>query len=172
MSTLTIRRTAVVSSCGLYRYALRREFGAPPSPRVLFVMLNPSTADHAIDDPTIRKLVGFAVRWGCLAVDVVNLFAFRATSPAEMKRAWRKRDVDIVGPENDGHIDHNVRNASRVIVAWGRGGTLFGRDREVLARIRAAGFTPEALGVNGDGTPEHPLYVPYEATPRVYDGRR
>ena len=86
---------AVLSPCGAYRYLLTRRFG-PGKKLATFVMLNPSTADAERDDATIRKCVGFARSWGCAGLQVVNLFAFRATDPTDLRMA-----DDPVGPEND-----------------------------------------------------------------------
>jgi len=57
--------SAVLSDCGKYRYLLERDISMLNRGTVLFVMLNPSTADAENDDPTIRKCKGFADRLGC-----------------------------------------------------------------------------------------------------------
>src|SRR6185369_17379869 len=90
--------TAVISKCGKYRYSLRREWigGAGT---VCFIMLNPSTADASVDDPTIRRCIGFAQRWGYQILEVVNLYAYRATRPRDMFAA-----ADPVGPENEYYL--------------------------------------------------------------------
>lgn len=77
---------AGLSPCGLYRFWLTRCW-APAKPCALFIMLNPSTADHEQDDATIRKCIGFARRWGMGSIRVANLFAYRATKPDDLKRA-------------------------------------------------------------------------------------
>ncbi len=137
-----------------YRYTLRREL-APllPGPRVLFVMLNPSTATDDIDDPTIRRCIDFAKRWGCSSLSVVNLFAARATDPRELKRM-----DDPIGPDNDLTIMSEAARADTVVLAWGVHGAYLGRDQDVLVLLRP--LKPRHLGLTKDGHPRHPLYVP------------
>src|SRR4051812_49823510 len=94
MTTLPLEDNAVISACGAYRYVLTRQVGGGVR-RATFIMLNPSTADASNDDPTIRRCIGFAQRWGCGQLAVLNLFAYRATDPADLKRA-----SEPVGPEN------------------------------------------------------------------------
>src|ERR1700691_893264 len=63
-----MRMGAVFSPCRRYRYALWREWGVlpgmPDKGYVLFVGLNPSTADETRDDATIRRCIAFAQAWG------------------------------------------------------------------------------------------------------------
>jgi hypothetical protein len=102
-----MKRTAIVSDCGRFRYHLRREWSAGST--LLFVMLNPSTADADVDDNTIRRCVGFGQAEGFGAVEVVNLFAFRATDPADLRRAGY-----LVGPDNDFHLQMATALAAHV----------------------------------------------------------
>ncbi|MCB9559623.1 MAG: DUF1643 domain-containing protein [Kofleriaceae bacterium] len=139
-----------------YRWRLWRRWAeAPPC---VFVMLNPSTADDRHDDPTIRRCVGFARAWGFGGVEVVNLFALRATDPADLRAA-----AAPVGAGNDAAIAAAVARgrAGAIVVAWGVHGALHGRDREVAARL--APYRPRCLGVTRDGAPRHPLYVRADA---------
>ncbi len=106
------RSSAVLSPDGVYRYQLVREWDRA-RPRVAFLMLNPSTADATQNDPTIRKCIAFARSWGCGSLEVVNLFAFRATDPRELGRCGAR--VDPVGAENDGYILAAARRASVVV---------------------------------------------------------
>lgn len=151
---------ASFSSCGTYRYELRREW-AEDMPLACFVMLNPSTADASTDDPTIRKCIGFARRWGYGRIVVVNLFAFRATKPAVMRMA-----EDPVGPDNDEAIAQAALDADLVVCAWGQHGRFRGRDVAVM------GYLPprsHALRIAKNGAPYHPLYVPYSAMPIYFE---
>lgn len=142
--------TAVISRCGLYRYHLTRKWGR--GPYALLIMLNPSTADAMQDDPTIRRCISFAKREGCGALVVVNLFAFRSPSPADMKAA-----DDPVGPENDRYIRSAVAGAKGpIIAAWGAHGSYRGRDKAVRALVDAPMV---CLGLTKAGAPRHPLYV-------------
>jgi hypothetical protein len=145
------------------------------------MMLNPSTADAFDDDPTIRKCVGFAKRWGQGGIQVVNLYAYRATDPKELKLA-HARGVNVVGPENDQAIVDamRVRLGGKIVAAWGgkcrtpRRGLM--RDRTVLAVARCS-RVPNAYKRNpilclkrsaSTGFPWHPLYVSYETIPTPY----
>lgn len=156
--------SAVISGCGRYRYLLDRAWGNS-APVLLYVMLNPSTADAEIDDPTIRKCVGFAKRLGFERLRVANLYAFRATKPKALPMA-----DNPVGIENDAYLGHSIATAERVIVAWG-GHKLpirwrYSKARRVEDFLRVAGPNQllECLGTCGDGSPRHPLMLPY-ATP-------
>jgi hypothetical protein len=155
---MTQTNGGVLSSCERYRYSLAREWdrGTPP---LTFVMLNPSTADATLDDPTIGRCIGFAKDRGYGAVRVLNLFAFRATDPGEMMAA-----PDPVGPDNDQHIREAFVSAAEagapVIAAWGVNGVHGGRDATVRALATECGVTLMCLGTTKDGHPRHPLYVP------------
>lgn len=162
-----MKRAALVSEDGVFRYWLTREWspelGRAPR-RLCFVMLNPSTADASGDDPTIRKCVGFARLAGFNVVAVANLFAFRATDPKTLVNEDARRNLDVVGPDNDFHIHCEMREADLVIAAWGAAET-----RSINARIavvRAAaddlGKYLWCLGVTKSGAPRHPLMVAYK----------
>lgn len=148
-----ISSRAVMSACGLYRYRLWRDLGPGGAGTVLFVLLNPSTADSEQDDPTVRRCVGFAKSWGFARAELVNLFAFRSTSPNALATA-----VDPVGPENDFHLQDAARAAHRVVAAWGAHGTLDGRGDVVRGML--APFQPLTFGLTKNGQPRHPLYLP------------
>jgi hypothetical protein len=135
-----------------YRYQLRRRWD--DGPLVAFIGLNPSTADETHDDPTIRRCVGFAKRWGYSGLVMVNLFAFRATDPNDMRAA-----MDPIGPLNDRHLETVYWEAAMVVAAWGVNGAYRGRDREV-SRLMG---TMLALGLTRNGQPRHPLYVRADA---------
>jgi hypothetical protein len=159
----TSKRSAVISGDGKYRYHLWRRI-AEGGCIATFIMLNPSTADSLIDDPTIRKCIGFCRTWGFGELHVVNLFALRATDPADLRQAddpvgpynfdWIQRTVDItLNPAHSG-------GRGRVVFAWGTRGVYMGQDQIVLDWI-AKQCKPMCLGVTQDGHPRHPLYVPY-----------
>jgi len=152
-----VERTALFDATGVYRYRLGRVW-APLFPRrCAFLMLNPSTADERIDDPTIRRCIGFAQSWGYGALDILNIFAYRSTDPGVLDRV-----EDPVGPENDRHIREVVGNprCELVVAAWGVHGTCRNRNSEVLKIL------PEntmCLGFTKERHPKHPLYVPGDA---------
>lgn len=169
--TAQLRNGAVISADEKYRYRLWRTHahGAPDERRILFVMLNPSTADGLDDDPTIRKCRGFAKRFGCAGFDVVNLFAFRATD------AKRLRDAqDPVGPLNDGELDKALRRETywHRIAAWGgatKAKRIMEERRDWFVRTYALEIERGelmCLGETKDGNPRHPLMLSYD-TPLV-----
>lgn len=155
-----VLRTAHVSDDGLYRYNLTRMWG-DASTVVTWIMLNPSTADALVDDPTIRKCVGFARRWGCGGIQVVNLFAWRATEPAELAAC-----TDPVGPSNRAAIKYATLPPRLVVAAWGASLPRYwsARPGNVVADLRSRGIVLHHLGLTKAGHPRHPLILPY-ATP-------
>ena len=147
---------------GRYRYTLSRTWGDLWSTHrtVLWVMLNPSTADEESDDPTIRRCAGFAKAWGAEGMAVVNLYGLRATDPEGLHEA-----PDPVGRSNNAAIEVAVRaldgeRGDAVVYAWGADpGPVAHRWRVVDRIVRAAGVPPRCLGTTAAGWPRHPLYV-------------
>ena len=185
---------ADISADGKYRYLLWREWRNHPKPAkwhwwknddgsavvdgaghpigepksVLFVMLNPSTADADIDDPTIRKCVGFAKRWGFDRMEVVNLFAYRATDPRVLLRL-PERD-DPFGVRNQEVIQQAAWDCAMIVCAWGTHGAHLGQNETVLGWIEGCQSKPlGALGFSKNGEPRHPLMLSYK-TPIVSMG--
>lgn len=117
-------------------------------------MLNPSTADATHDDPTIRRCIAFAARENLGGVEVMNLFAFRATAPADLMAA-----ADPVGPDNDRHLDELFVRHATVLAAWGAHGAFAGRAAAVVRLAADRGTTLACLGMTLKGEPLHPLYV-------------
>lgn len=178
-----VSKGATISKCGRYRYRLWREWrgthdrknwrwltdsrgrvekdgagfdlGEPLA--CTFIMLNPSTADGSQDDATIRKCVSFAKRWKYERLEVVNLFAFRATDPKALL-ALNHSD-DPVGPDNLDHVEQATLSTrcGLVVAAWG----VHGRHLEQHQQVW--GWTGRdhllALGFTKAGDPRHPLYV-------------
>jgi hypothetical protein len=163
--------SAVISRYGKYRYHLYRKIDGGRGPVATFIMLNPSTADHEVDDPTIRRCLAFCRRWGCADLHVANLFAFRATNPAELRRTY-----DPVGPENRTYVRQLVEKAMEqlipgpVVCAWGEHGAFMDQDKTVLDWI-ADLCEPMCLGLTRNGQPRHPLYLPYSARLIPFAGR-
>lgn len=147
-----IQRSAIFSPCRTWRYALERVWDED-KPRVLFVLLNPSTADEKEDDPTNRRGIGFAKSWGFGSIVFVNLFAYRTPHPQELKKAR-----DPVGPQNDGIIFDQACCAEKVVLAWGTHGAFRGRDQEVI-ELLGESFNTYCLGTTKHGYPRHPLYL-------------
>lgn len=140
---------AVVSRCGRYRYRLWRTLG--PGPTIAWVGLNPSTANATVDDPTLRRILAFSRGWGFGRVELLNLFAWRATDPRALATA-----VDPVGPETDAHLSQTLGQARTVVACWGTRGTLNGRNQAIYAMLPS---DAQCLGHTRDGHPRHPLYV-------------
>lgn len=149
-----MRSSAVLSDCGLYRYCLIRQWADGPT--CGFIMLNPSTADATLDDPTIRRCIGFAKREGCGGLLVANLFAFRATDPRKMADA-----DDPIGPHADEHLRRIADTVDGpLIAAWGAHWMAGERAEQVKSTF---GNRLMCLGVTKDGHPRHPLYVKADA---------
>lgn len=152
---------------GPHRYLLSRSWG--DGARILWCMLNPSTADAATDDPTIRKCMGFARRWGFDGIDVVNLFSWRATNPREVLANLS----DAATCVTDNWIRGAAADAPSVMCAWGRyEGRPWVRKRaeSVLSALHFRGVLIECLGCNADGSPRHPLMLPYSTPRKEYGG--
>jgi hypothetical protein len=146
------RSDALISCCGEYRWWLSRTWSSLPS--LCWIMLNPSTADAMKDDPTIRKCVRFAIRWGYGGIRIVNLFAFRATDPKQLPMAYSP-----IGKENDEFILLNAKLCRTVVCGWGVHGNLFGRANVVKIMLAANGIETFCLGTTKLGEPKHPLYL-------------
>lgn len=161
-TTDEIRRHAEISGCGKYRYMLRRiwdtEIGL-----VHWIMLNPSTADATIDDPTIRRCMGFARAWGYGGIYVTNLFAYRTTDPSLLPLT----NEACVGPDNDKWIDFGI-HCPRIVCAWGAHPRAAARGKQVVRMLRDAGADPRCLGTTKDGHPRHPLYVKATQAPEPF----
>lgn len=153
---------AAFSRCGRYRWWLRRRW-RQEAPTLLFIGLNPSSADGRRDDATLRRLVGFADGWGYGAVEVLNLFALISADPRALRRA-----AEPVGSRTDAWIRKRVRALLRssaeaslpLWLGWGNGGRWHGRDREVLALLWRLPVRLFCLGQTAASQPRHPLYVP------------
>jgi hypothetical protein len=185
-----IERRCEFSPCRRWRYTLWREWpslftlptghelpqsqcrmtaGLPPyrtdagPPYLMVIGLNPSTADERQDDPTIRRCISFAKRWGFGALCMTNLFAWRDTDPEAMKRV-----PDPVGPENDQWLSRASEGAGLILAAWGTHGTRRQRDRDAMDALVSAWHKLHALKTNTDGTPSHPLYIPANTVPASF----
>lgn len=153
-----MKKGAIISDCGKYRYRLWRIWNEA-NPLVMFIMLNPSTADSNLDDPTIRRCIGFAGSWGYGGLYVGNLFAYRSTDPKQLKSV-----IDPRGKDNDYHLRQMVMKCSIVICAWGNG---YEYPNDSICGI------PESLmhyiDLSKDGIPKHPLYLKKSLKPKRFD---
>lgn len=151
---------AIFSPCRSYRYLLWRRWGDDWSSNyAMFVGLNPSTADEANDDPTIRRCINFAKSWSYSGLCMANLFAYRATNPKDMLAV-----DDPIGEENDRYLLQYAANAGVVIAAWGNHGTHGGR----YAQIKRMISNLHCLKVTKTGMPSHPLYLRQDLKPVLY----
>jgi hypothetical protein len=152
--------SATFSDCKAYRFTLWRRWGTGPF--CMFIGLNPSTADATKDDPTIRRCVGFAKQWGFDALLMANLFAFRATDPADMK-AHEEGTQAVMWNLTD--MRFHAERAGLVVAAWGAHGHHCTRDRTVQWLMEKSGVKLTCLGLTADGSPRHPLYMPKTSQP-------
>lgn len=154
-----IHRGAGISKCGKFRYFLSREWdwSDANADNLVYVMLNPSVADGLIDDPTVRRCMGFARRMNYPGMVVVNKYAIRSKTPKAIHFDFGN---DPVGPDNLFWIQE-VCTGRDVILAWGSSGPV--RDlweRTVIDSIKARCKTLRCLGRTAGGAPRHPLYLP------------
>mgnify|MGYP003965565273 FL=1 len=148
MNGLLVNKNATFSDCRKYRYALSRTWNGKKK-TILFIGLNPSTANEKIDDPTIRRCINYAQNWGYGSLLMVNLFAYRATMPSELKNA-----KNPIGNDNDLHILELSKKADLAVAAWGNEGFLLNRDKVVKKLLPNL----MCLKINKSGQPAHPLY--------------
>lgn len=154
------RNDAHFSDCGKYRYRLERLWDMS-APLACFVMLNPSIAGADQDDPTVRKCIGFGQRLGWGGFYVVNLYAYIATKPADLKTAHWPSGGAMADQVIDRTLSIVDASGGPVICAWGANAKGLSRPVEILAEIKRHGLKPKALFINKDGTPAHPLMLPY-----------
>lgn len=153
-SDLVEQREAVFSDCMRYRYALMIVWDEH-LPILNFLMLNPSTADHLANDPTVKRCCVRSNTLGFGSLIVTNIFAYRATDPRDMKS-----QEDPIGPENDNYILESAKVANKIVCGWGSYGCHQNRSREVLRILE--GFKLFCLGKTRGGEPVHPLYHGYD----------
>lgn len=151
-----------------YRYILSRDLdplGLSNKGTLLLIMLNPSTADETTDDPTIRRCIGFANSWGYRYLEVMNLYAYRATDPKDLASAgWP------VGKKNDIALRAGLPEADLIVCAWG-GKARRDRVNYFYSLAREAGVSNRLHSIgrcNADGSPPHPLYLKKDLRPVKY----
>lgn len=151
--------SAIISTCGKYRYRLDRKIQDEGAVYAFFG-INPSTADANIDDHTVTKWGGFCKRWGASRFIVGNVFAYRATEVAELATV-----ADPHGPELRQHIDEIIREADILVPCWGVTSkvprALQGSFADLAAALRASGKPVKCFGHSKDGDPLHPQMLAY-----------
>ncbi len=149
-----MQKSAKLSDDKKYRYSLTREWDKGAS--VLFIMLNPSTADADVDDPTIRKCIKYAKKWGFGSLYVGNLYAFRATKPKDVLSLSLQ---EATGDLNDQHLQYMINKCSKIVVAWGAHGMM----GTFQVRRLIENKKKWCLHINQHGSPKHPLYCKDDA---------
>lgn len=152
---------AEFSPCRKYRYALWRRWADGNGKLVMFIGLNPSTADELKNDPTIRRCIRFAKEWGYSGILMMNAYSFRATDPKVMKA-----EAEPVGAGNDQAFRERHPEAGLIIAAWG-GHCEKARALELQHVL--TGREIHCLGINANGSPKHPLYLRADEKPRKFD---
>jgi hypothetical protein len=162
---LSLASDAVLSPCGGYRFWLHRSWVSGRG-WVVFVMVNPSSADETKNDPTMNRVIAFAKEFGFNGVIVVNLFAARSKEID----ALLELDDPVGRQWNDDYIRHALTLSDTIICAWGSHRVVHRRDYQVLKLIRAAGLQPKCLRLGKHGMPAHPLYLPQGLKLQEYHG--
>lgn len=153
MPNVYLENDAVISACGKYRYLLRRTWDHG-KPRALLVMLNPSTADARLDDATIRSCVRLLSGNGYGSMEVVNVYAYRATKPEELAKQG-----DPFGPDNARTVAAAIQRCDVVICAWGAHPGAQAHAKPILNEVRAHRPASYCFGKTKAGSPKHPLYI-------------
>lgn len=155
---------ALISKDGLYRYILTRVWNDNLE-QVVFVMLNPSTADAEDDDPTIRKCIALAKSWGYGSIKVVNLFAYRSTDAMKLKD---HKLSTIIGEDNNIHVYTTCKEADLIVLAWGDslGKCKLEAPKAILSQIPLE--RAHHLGLTRNGRPKHPLFLKGDVKPIKY----
>lgn len=150
---------AAFSDCGQYRYLLWRTLSGGTG-TILFIGLNPSTADASTNDPTIRRMIGFAQGWGHARLLVANVYAYRATRPVDLFEA----DAPV-GPDNSAWLLAAGSVADRIVCCWGNQGHSKARDYPSFRQATDL----QCLAINDTGAPAHPLYQPAARQPARFE---
>lgn len=145
-----MEKNADISECQKYRYSLERVWDQH-KPLIGFIGLNPSTADSTEDDATISRCIQFAKSWDAGGIYMTNLFAYRATIPADMME-----QENPIGTKNDNYLAQMPSKTSKIVACWGNNGAHNNRANQVKELLKENLF---CLAVNKTGEPKHPLYV-------------
>lgn len=143
------KRVAKYSDCEKYRYTLEITWDDSKD-KIVFIGLNPSTATEIKNDHTVTRMINFAKSWGYGSLSVLNIFAFRTTFPSKLKKL-----KDPIGKENDKWILYEIKNADKVVAAWGNHGNFLSRSDKVLKIIPKL----YVFGKTKLGEPKHVLYL-------------
>ena len=158
-----MKSSASFSTCKDYRWNLSRYINDNRK-TLIFMGLNPSLANKNKNDPTLRRLIGFAELWGYGTLVVVNLFARITKSPKFLACC-----NDPVGWKNDVELNKRLnywkkKDSCELWIGWGINGRLMNRDKLLLKRIKESSKKPYVIGLTKDGYPRHPLYTSRKKT--------
>lgn len=156
-----LKSSAVFSKNRKYRYTLTRQ-GWGGTGTVMFIGLNPSTADGLHDDATIRRLIRFTQDWGYDGFIMTNLFAFRATDPRDLRRA-----LNPIGQENDAWLHITASKCQLIVCCWGNHGEYLNRGARVIRQLKNV-YRLHCFGLSRDGNPLHPLRLAASTQPKVF----
>ena len=162
-------RGAIFSPDRLLRYWLWRVWDENKRPMV-FIGLNPSTADEVVNDPTVERMERRARSYGYGGLIVVNIFAFRATEPEDLKDS-AEAGIDVIGRDNDMAIVSAMIKAGIIVCGWGTHGGYMDRGRiikNLLSDSREINGIVTHLGLTKNGHPKHPLYISYRTKPTAW----
>lgn len=161
LERVKMEKDAIFSDDRLHRFVLSRVWDVNKGV-ICFIGLNPSIASDIVDDPTIRKWMGFAERWGYGGILIGNLFSFRATHPSDMKKV-KTPTMHIL---NLSYLASIHRISKLTVASWGNDGAYLQQSRNVLRRLQEFQKPIRAMKINiGSGEPAHPLYLPYSLRP-------
>ena len=150
---------AVFSDCREYRYCLWRKWDESKK-KIMFIGLNPSTADEVNNDPTVQRCINYSKKWGYGEFYMMNIFAYRTTYPTVLLE-----HPEPVGKENDSWLKKIYKKTDMCIGAWGNHGEFLDRSKQVLSLLPKI----HCLKVNQSGEPAHPLYLKGSIKPFLYN---
>ena len=159
MTDRFIDNGAIFSNCRKYRYTLWRTWDAS-KPKIMFLGLNPSTADEINNDPTVTRCINYSKSWGYGGMYMMNIFAFRTTYPIELKKAKKP-----IGIDNNKWIKEISLSVDKTIGAWGNDGAFLNRSADIKKIVKNL----YCLKVNSSGEPSHPLYLKANLKPIKYN---
>lgn len=155
-----VKPDAFTSDCGTYRYWLTREWNKD-LPRVMFVLLNPTSLDYETDDQTVRKCIGFAKGWGYGSIEIFHLFSYITKDPEVLKNIIdEKGEEAAIGAENDEWIKVAVEKADLIVLGWGNNASYFKSRREKVLKL-LKGKKVKCLGTTAKKQPCHPIAQSY-----------
>jgi hypothetical protein len=161
-TTLTLS-DAIFSPCRTYRYILRRE-KQPTGKQIMFIGLNPSTADEINNDPTVTRCIMRAWEYGFQRFVMANIFGYRSTNPKGLRSV-----ADPVGLENLSYILSYAKQVDQVVAAWGNHGLYLEHGSKVRSMLQHEGVPLYHLGITKANQPKHPLYIGYQVKPKRWE---